>query len=380
MFDYFYNSLRKTGLYFSLPTSHQNISDYYKCKRKTSHKAKEREKQSKSKSAESSEMSAAHTGSDLKTTSNKVNIVEESRTIPIEETNETMGQVSDCEIVDKEFQEVEKVDITLESDLKNQTGTESDCSIKENQFFEDCKLRNVTFSSELESSYSKAGTDNDKGPDDFDKFEELSLKDITVLKEDNKSAKIEANVSTCESCIRKQSENVKERTSDQSNVSECDSMESYNQITVQGIVDSSVSNVKRCPNCHIRNADNVCGRLSEESDRQNATSSEIVTEVVDEVVASVVDSCDKRIDECDNVTESVNENEQNLTDKEVEEITHKDNHIDNSGVSSSSDMEAESPDSSPLLKRKILVSSPLGAEYDFKFDSSTFTDGKVNIL
>lgn len=381
MFDYFYNCLRKTGLYFSLPTSHQNISNYYKCKRKTSHKAKERERQSKSKSTERSEISAAQTGSELKTASNKVLIDEKSRTIPIKETNKTVEQVSGCEIVDKEFQEVSKVDVSSESDLKNQTGTESDCSIKENQFFEDCKLGNVTFSSELESSYSKAETDNDKGHDDLDKFEELSLKDKMVFEEDKKIAKSKANVSICESCIREQSENV--RTCEQSDVSECDSIKSSNQIAVQGVVDSPVSNVKRCPNCEILNADSVCGRLLEESDRQSATSSEIVTEVVDEVVASVVDICDKKIDECDNITDSVSENEQNLTDEEVDKITRKGNHVDklshaNSELSSGSDMEAESPDSSPLLKRKILVSSPVGAEYEFKFDSDTFTDGKVN--
>ncbi|KAH3697170.1 hypothetical protein DPMN_084659, partial [Dreissena polymorpha] len=44
LFDYFYNCLRKACLYFSLPTSHQNMSTYFKDKRHTSHHQKNMER------------------------------------------------------------------------------------------------------------------------------------------------------------------------------------------------------------------------------------------------------------------------------------------------------------------------------------------------
>ena len=71
----------------------------------------------------------------------------------------------------------------------------------------------------------------------------------------------------------------------------------------------------------------------------------------------------------------------NVTHKDSKELANKDAGAamdSESGSESESDMEQESPDSSPVRRRKFeRPESPENAEYDFIFSVNSLTDGKV---
>ncbi|XP_053395690.1 terminal uridylyltransferase 7-like [Mercenaria mercenaria] len=429
MFDYFYNCLRKAGLYFSLPTSHQNLSKYYESKRKTSHKAKENEKQSRLQHT-GSDVSAGQTGSVSKTET-IMHVDENIGTIPKEETNKMKEQVSDCERKQDECIADIESDSKLESDLLNDEEISSDCSIKENKFLEECKLN----FSEQESSSSKGETDNDKGGEDLVPH----LEKLAVQEEEN----VEARVDLSKDCALNKSQDVIIEKCKHDSLSDCDIVENDNQTKIDGAVQGGVSSVSKCTNCETvqqkvienSNGENIedshseclkCETLEHKDDPSNVTennenevinyetnlegsnvafdertstscseekqdhvslgtenASVIVADVVDSVIKSVIDHSRAETEENDHVVENKIETDENvLAEKELEDITGCE--VDgggevsdtSSGLSSDNDMEAESPDSSPLLKRKKRVSSPVGAEYEFKFDSHTLTDGK----
>lgn len=405
MFDYFYNCLRKAGVYFSLPTSHQNISKYYECKRKTTHLAKENERQSRLETAETSE------------------ILETLNVSEAQGISENAELASGCEIsVNEESAAVMENEKILEADLTNSTETSSDCSIKENQLFEDCKLGYVQISSGVpERSHGETENDNDE-IDVVNDLKGLSIKTTDQWNE-SKKAKVQTDTQY-ESCTQNQSEN------DMIDQTNCDKLERSDQIGDDYVdVDPIESDSNSCPKHMTQDLDQGADKHGKtlinsgekhdgtipESHRTGAqrnsegendseqvqvkrieqTENEVVKDVVD--TAQVVDdTCNKVTGDSDATEGMVDQEIENIADTCAINIEFKDrcekeltdgkgvvllsDGETSSGLSSDSDMDAESPDTSPLVKRKKLVSSPVGAEYEFMFDSQTLTDGKVNMI
>ena len=389
MFDYFYNCIRKACLYFSLPTSHQNISQYYESKRNTSHQAKENENKIRQQSAENDLNSVQQTGAESQahTTLNK------QKNIGTIQTNET-ELASKCD--SKEHKDI----VDLDSGLNNEE-TDSDSSIKENLFLEECKQNKFESSVELEQEE----TEIDKGGDEL----VPSLNKLSIT--DKESS--EDNSNSCNVCDLVKSDIVIVKTCKHDIKPSCDI-----ECEIEGATDT-VEHADDCLKCETDDhesldksredsqTDNVQLKKLERSnvegyelDERTLKSSEVnqsdgnclqnvnnlATDIVDSLIDSVIDGSSIKSNRKTNESEKA-ETEADVTvqsgikerDKKV--TSGEQDESDTCSDSSDDDMEeSESTDSSPLANKRKRVSSPVGALYDFQFDSDTLTDGKVLFL
>ncbi|XP_060553002.1 terminal uridylyltransferase 7-like [Ruditapes philippinarum] len=358
MFDYFYNCLRKACLYFSLPTSHQNISQYYECKRNTSHKAKENEIKSRLQSIEKSHNSEEQTGTESKADT-KI------------ERAENIGTIQK-ELSDKDC-------------ISNDEETDSDISIKENLFLEECKQKKFESSVELDED-----TSNDTQVDDI----VPQLKEISINDKDND----EKQCNSCHMCVLCKSQNVIVKSCRHDVKPVCDREHSA---AGTHVVQGSVEHVNKCSDCGTdehEGLDNTLDRseltesvLTEkpyksdsqckEDDLVNSfqNANNLAKDVLDTIIDSVI--ADSSIEMKYSIDETVEAKDVTVGsgDKVIDKTTvHQtlDESDTSSGLSSDDDMEEESPGSSPLANTEKRVSSPIGAQYNFLFDSETLTDGK----
>ncbi|WAR24855.1 TUT7-like protein [Mya arenaria] len=181
IFDYFYNCLRKACLYFSLPTSHQNMENYYKDRRHTTYTQKDKEKMAAEQTRLTSPKNInADTRAEVKNGGTaepmKVELEDLSEETPFSrlmsvgcEEGDDMVKLKESDKgveADKGVNRDNDVD-TVSSDalkdkleeLTSSTEVSSDQGIPENEFFLACKQGLVKNVSEFEDTSSLDETD-----------------------------------------------------------------------------------------------------------------------------------------------------------------------------------------------------------------------------
>lgn len=401
VFDYFYNCLRKACLYFSLPTSHQNLSLYERDKRSTSLKAKEIEYQSRSESTNSGKPkgSVAQGKGDLvginsnleckqeknqseEKISENVNMAESclvrassaetrTNTHSVSETADVLDKVSDAEEQES-------------SDLIEVCGNKEEVTVsqasQDDLTLENTEAEDVVKSVENEEQVITQGNTVDELTSSTEESTDASILEHPFIEE----CRLED-----EKCKKGE-----EKLGEDTGVDEL----------VKDLSDLAVSNDGGCSKILGRKEVNTC-----DCDRMNSKMTGVESRSQGGIeegteLAHAAKFCDSRSVSNNNTDTGTACESDEPGAKEskvaadafiqthmvaVKEIEHKgDNSVasegafsDKSGESSSdseSEDEIDSPVSSPAMARKNRVSSPVGAEYNFDFTAETLTDGKVS--
>lgn len=262
MFDYFYNCLRKAGLYFSLPTSHQNVDEYNKSMKSGAGNKKSQQKKDINHIPK-------HGKGLVNSDNNMIETNKNSSSVKLE--SETTEQVSVCP--------VDTQSIVMKDSTDNQLSV-----------------------SDIHPSYEQSTI----GVDDDD---QVARKDGAENGHGEKQFAIEI---------------------------------------VEKVINDAVDTVKM-----MSIDDKNC--LSESSCDQT----------------TVLDSSKNHNDEKMDVREDSEDYQQ---DKADEVVSNSDSCF---GSDSESDQKSES---SPVVNMRREMTSPIGAEYNYKFDSQTLTDGKVRFI
>ncbi|XP_052775836.1 terminal uridylyltransferase 4-like [Mya arenaria] len=346
IFDYFYNCLRKACLYFSLPTSHQNMENYYKDRRHTTYTQKDKEKMAAEQTRLTSPKNInADTRAEVKNGGTaepmKVELEDLSEETPFSrlmsvgcEEGDDMVKLKESDKgveADKGVNRDNDVD-TVSSDalkdkleeLTSSTEVSSDQGIPENEFFLACKQGLVKNVSEFEDTSSL---------DETDKVSEVTS-EVEKLKVADSDAAIIKDVGIDSSACGTKCDELGEDDNDNP---KCSSGENAFLPPAKSVNNGTVD--AKVPGNEVSN-------------------------VIDTIILKIEASGDELMQRL------------RKSAKDDRTSSGSDSESNSSSGDGDDDLQQESPDSSPLANRRPRVSSPAGAEYDFEFTAGTLTDGK----
>lgn len=329
VFDYFYNCLRKACLYFSLPTSHQDLLDYQLNKKQTSLTHKQPDKS---------------------------------------DTNQNLNEVkkdNKKELAQKNFESEEKKIMiknkTEDTETKGEDNLQLDATTLETDSCEGVDDICVN-SEEQEQEKDKClpGKTSLTTTDEESTINSGSVVDDAVLPREF-MADVECDCDVTSDVTRTSSDKT--------------------------VVDDSAEDVKTpTDNGGSEKDGSDLDELELEKSIESVTLIEMKEELVD------TKPCDTLTDAFNKASGSDNTEEEKpppdlcttqkvlLSVEEIEKCLDKEEgNIREDGRESSSESDSDllSPVPSPVTVQNIRVPSPEGAEYDFEFSSKTLTDGKV---
>ena len=353
VFDYFYNCLRKACLYFSLPTSHQNLNNFYKERRHTTYTQKDKEREQR---ADNQSKNKMQTGSDKQTNEEKGTGLKNTKCLKDSALSSAVSdgkssQAGSVHVEDKCDESLQHQKIKID-DLGEETAFSRlgsvDCLEEEDVF----AVKDVPG---VETEPSKI-CDDDGNSQTVEKKEETdgSCSDDIPIPENE-------FLQACKMGIVKDASDLEAEESankDKDETSNIGVGVSHSS-TADSLKDRAEDEGKRVDSCS--DTGNGSAVVEQSEIKVPLPGSDAETPAGESCLAAsaVVDSLLEKID------------------FEEESETHN-----LSGVESGSETESrndgdETSDSSPTTRPR--VSSPAGAEYTYKFSAETLTDGKVGL-
>lgn len=351
MFDYFYNCLRKACLYFSLPTSHQDLAEYNKDRKAIKSEHLENKDQCESKNLECCDIKEPLDGV-IKGQIDTEKVVEK-------ENDGTVTNEKDVNFADPVVVRTGKVIVT-ENDVQKFKGFTDGLVVRTGKVIVD------------EAKSSEAGVVIQQQSSCVSSS--LKKKSSTVEHKDLEELTDDAGILEHEIIENSKEESLSGSGSkDDVDNLEKDVVESENDISDDFKLSELTATLTQlgAENCDI----------SESSDTGSTVEMNKNVEDI-ETIDNEVPCQDELVEVARNFVDTVIENAKEVVLKHEDIADHNaDTDEENTESESDSDLEIKPAVLSPAIEKenvKARASSPANAEYNFEFSAKTLTDGKVS--
>ena len=318
VFDYFYNCLRKASLYFSLPTSHQDLLEYHnKQSQGKQHQRQTLDKYTAAKKETEDRLVKKH---GTKPAIEKVKVPEQS-----------VKDSPDVETVVKPTNH----DANAEENRKNDEAEAIDDK-------DDCDDGNVT--------------------EEASNATDMAILEHEILDSTNSDS----------------NENLEQNVAAKNNLDEeKDVIEKVSELKISGD-GAKTTDTDKADSINILNIED----LSSQKDEKNATKDSNVTkgEVNLASTETPENSCDPSNREDNTIDNAAVTSEDKVPEEKTDTPlteTVDDGSDSSTDCETDSESDREFVTTSPVSTRPARVASPVGAEYKFVFNTTTLTDGKV---